>query len=84
MADKKTVEKIIKYLFFTAQLILFACVTIYYLNSGYGFGIRNFFWFVVFSMPLCIIFGIISIVVDKKLKKKNGASAAAKQPQTQD
>jgi len=69
MIDKKTLEKIMKYAFFGAQIILFACVALFFLKTGKGFGIRTFFWFIVFSMPLCIIFGIISITIEKKFKK---------------
>jgi len=69
MADKKLLEKIIKYCFFGIQIALFTCVTIIFIVKGRGFGIHTFFWFIVFSMPICIIFGIIALTVDKKIKK---------------
>jgi len=69
MIDKKSLERIVKYSFFGTQIILFACVTLYFFNAGKGFGIHTFFWFALLSMPLCIIFGIISIMIEKKFKK---------------
>jgi len=69
MIGKKQLERIIKYSFFGIQAAVFIGITIYFFAIGRGFGIHTFFWFIVFSMPLCIIFGIISITVDKKVKK---------------
>ncbi|MDR0320372.1 MAG: hypothetical protein LBI28_02625 [Treponema sp.] len=70
MLSKQTLEKIIKYTFFTLQALLFAGVTIYFFVIGKGFGLRTIFWFIVFSMPLCIIVGIITIIIEKKYPKK--------------
>jgi len=69
MKDKKFLEKVIKIAFFSVQIVLFVCITIYFLVNGRGFGLRNLFWFIVFSMPICIIFGIVSLTIDKKVKK---------------
>ena len=70
MLNKKDLERINKYLFFGLQAVLFIGVAVYFINIGKGFGIHTFFWFVVFSMPLCIVFGIIAIIIDKKKFKK--------------